>query len=122
MEPGLREPAIDRIVIGDLMRATESCVAGFTETGSLTGVGVGWETSTEFTTGVSTTMSTVSSGGVMSSISCCWSSSSGGSSSTAWAISTWIASLSEPVTAVTTMRTTMPSTGRSIARIGAARR
>ncbi|MBP0967676.1 MAG: hypothetical protein J5722_08580, partial [Oscillospiraceae bacterium] len=64
------EPAIERIVMGDLMRATESCVAGFTDTGSLTGVGVGCETSTGFTFGVSMTMSTISSGGVISSISC----------------------------------------------------
>ena len=42
------------------MSATESCVAGFTDTGSFWGVADGVTTSTEETVGVSTWTSTVS--------------------------------------------------------------
>ena len=124
MEPGVREPVIDFIVTGDLMSATESCAAGFTETGSAVGVALGVTMSvTGPTTGVSTTTSTVSSGGVCSTISSCsCSSSSSASSSWARATSTSIFLPIWPCTAVTTMRTMTPRIGTVIAAIGAIRR
>ena len=65
MEPGEREPVMERIWTGDLMRATESCVAGFTETGPGAAGAAEGATMAETgpTWGVSTWMSTYSSGG-----------------------------------------------------------